>query len=123
MASVKKTAASALLLAAIGCGGFLAGRDTAPVPPEVTPTIITKVISVTPEPTPQKTAKPASTKSRKSESETTREYRYVASRKSDKFHKLQCSYAANINKENRVYFETRNDAIAAGKDPCSRCKP
>lgn len=115
MASVKKTAASALLLAAIGCGGFLAGRDTAPVPPEVTPTPIIKVIYVTPE--------PASTKSKKSESQTAREYRYVASRKSDKFHTLQCSYAANINKENRIYFETRNDAIAAGKDPCSRCKP
>lgn len=49
-------------------------------------------------------------------------YSYVASRNSDVFHRLNCSYVNNINDSNKVYYESREDADAR-KRPCSRCKP
>lgn len=50
-------------------------------------------------------------------------YYYAASRSSDKFHKLSCYYVDNILPENIIYFETREDALEAGKEPCSKCRP
>lgn len=48
---------------------------------------------------------------------------YVASRSSDKFHRLWCSYVDNIKSSNKVYYSSRQAAINAGKEPCSRCNP
>lgn len=55
--------------------------------------------------------------------EETPVYYYAASRSSDKFHKLSCYYVDNILPKNIIYFETREDALEAGKEPCSKCKP
>lgn len=48
---------------------------------------------------------------------------YVASSESTKFHVPSCGSAKNINESNRIYFDTREEAIDAGYDPCKRCNP
>ena len=48
---------------------------------------------------------------------------YTASSRSDKFHMPSCPSAARISDGNRVWFSTRDEAVAAGYSPCGRCKP
>jgi methylphosphotriester-DNA--protein-cysteine methyltransferase len=48
---------------------------------------------------------------------------FVASKESNLFHKSTCQYVKQILEKNRVYFMTREEAIKAGKSPCSVCKP
>lgn len=50
-------------------------------------------------------------------------FAYVASKKSDVFHYSTCKYVKEIDSTNLMEFETREAAIAAGKHPCSYCKP
>lgn len=51
------------------------------------------------------------------------EGKYVSSINSDKFHNTGCQYVDNISSGNKVYYETREDAIADGKTACSVCDP
>ena len=51
------------------------------------------------------------------------EYKYVASKNSNVFHRPQCSSAKRIKPENLVGYNTRDEAIKAGKRPCKICKP
>ena len=51
------------------------------------------------------------------------EYKYVASKNSNVFHMLQCSSAKRIKPENIIGYNSRDEAIRAGKRPCKRCKP
>jgi len=46
---------------------------------------------------------------------------YIGNRNSHIFHRPSCSYLPNL--ENRIYFSTRESAIAAGYQPCQRCNP
>lgn len=55
--------------------------------------------------------------------EPTVAYKYVASKNSDVFHYVWCSYVQRIKPENRIYFSTREEAIASERRPCKRCKP
>jgi hypothetical protein len=48
---------------------------------------------------------------------------YVASKKSQVFHKSTCSSAKRISPENLVHYKTREDAINDGKRPCKSCNP
>lgn len=48
---------------------------------------------------------------------------FVASKNSDKFHRTDCRYAASIAEQNRVWFDTVDEAEAAGYQPCSTCTP
>lgn len=49
------------------------------------------------------------------------EYAYIGNAKSQKFHTLYCG---NLPAEqNRVYFQDREQATAAGYEPCGSCKP
>ena len=48
---------------------------------------------------------------------------YVASKKSQVFHKSTCSSAKRILSENLVHYKTRQDAINDGKRPCKNCNP
>ncbi|NOS99436.1 MAG: hypothetical protein HOP29_02290 [Phycisphaerales bacterium] len=48
---------------------------------------------------------------------------FVGSRLSDVFHRPDCPFAQQINKENLVTFAKAGDATGAGKRPCRRCKP
>jgi len=48
---------------------------------------------------------------------------FVGSKNSDVYHYPSCRYAKRIKPENRVYFDTPEEAIAAGYHPCKVCKP
>jgi len=50
-------------------------------------------------------------------------YKYVASKNSKVFHKPQCIWAKRIKPENLVGYNSRTEAINAGKRPCKLCKP
>lgn len=50
-------------------------------------------------------------------------YKYVASKNSKVFHYVWCEYAQKIKPENRIYFSTREEALASGRRPCKVCKP
>jgi len=51
------------------------------------------------------------------------EYKYVASKNSEVFHKPDCNWAKKIKPENLTGYNDRNEALKAGKRPCKRCKP
>jgi len=46
---------------------------------------------------------------------------YIGNRNTHKFHLPTCSYLPDL--KNRVYFNTRGEAIAAGYVPCKKCNP
>lgn len=48
---------------------------------------------------------------------------FVSSTNSAVFHRGSCDSAAKISVRNRVGYNTRDEAIAAGKRPCQECKP
>jgi hypothetical protein len=48
---------------------------------------------------------------------------YVGSRNSTVYHHPGCSHAPRIKLENRVTFDTQEQARAAGRTPCKTCKP
>lgn len=48
---------------------------------------------------------------------------YVGNSSSMKFHRPDCASAQNIQKSNRVEFQTRLQAVQQGYEPCGRCSP
>lgn len=50
-------------------------------------------------------------------------HKYVASKNGDVFHKPDCASAKRIKAANLVGYNSRKEAIKAGKRPCKRCKP
>jgi hypothetical protein len=48
---------------------------------------------------------------------------YIGNSNSLKFHADGCRAAQKINAANRVYFDTRDDAVSAGYVPCGICRP
>lgn len=48
---------------------------------------------------------------------------YVGNANSKKFHYADCSMVGKMNPANKVYINTRNEAINAGYVPCKRCNP
>ncbi len=61
----------------------------------------------------------------KTETKTTetQEYKYAASKKSEVFHYITCSYVSKIKPDNLILFKTREEAIASGRRSCKKCKP
>lgn len=51
------------------------------------------------------------------------EYKYVASKNSKVFHKPDCRWVKRIKPANLVGYNSRNEAIEAGKRPCKTCNP
>jgi len=50
-------------------------------------------------------------------------YNYVASKNSKVFHKPECSSAKRILPKNLVGYNSRDEALKAGRRPCKQCKP
>lgn len=50
-------------------------------------------------------------------------YPFVASKNSSVFHAAGCPMAGNIAEENLVGYNSRDEAVAAGKRPCKTCNP
>jgi hypothetical protein len=49
--------------------------------------------------------------------------RFVGSKNSDVYHYEDCYYVDRIKPENLIYFDTPEEAIAAGYHPCKVCNP
>lgn len=56
-------------------------------------------------------------------SETDKEFEYVGNSGTKKFHYTYCGSADKITESNRVYFNSRDEAINRGYVPCKRCNP
>ena len=48
---------------------------------------------------------------------------YWASKNGKKFHRPTCTWAQKITEKNLVKYKTKEEALAAGKEPCKVCKP
>ncbi len=51
------------------------------------------------------------------------QHNYVSSKNSKIFHKPDCTWVKNILPQNLVFYKTRDEAIAASKQPCKKCQP
>ena len=51
------------------------------------------------------------------------EYNFVASKSSEVFHRSDCRWAQNISQENLIVYDSREEAMKAGKRPCKTCNP
>ncbi len=51
------------------------------------------------------------------------DYKYVGSKKSDKYHYPTCEWAQKIKPENLVTFKSAEEAIKAWYVPCKVCRP
>ena len=85
----------------------------------------------TPEPTPQpepepqpEQAEPALTLTpEQAFRESLKQYAYVGSSESDKYHRPTCRWTSKINDGNLVHFDSAEEAQAAGYEPCGTCNP
>lgn len=48
---------------------------------------------------------------------------YTGSTESDKYHYPTCRHSLKILEENLIWFDTEEEALAAGYSPCGTCKP
>ncbi|MBQ9009994.1 MAG: MBL fold metallo-hydrolase [Clostridia bacterium] len=48
---------------------------------------------------------------------------YVGNVKSQRFHLPECEGAVKMSEKNKIRFDTRQEAIQAGYQPCGTCKP
>lgn len=48
---------------------------------------------------------------------------YIGNRNSMKYHRAGCRYAAQVKAENRIGFDSAEQALTAGYTPCGACKP
>lgn len=48
---------------------------------------------------------------------------YIGNSNTGKFHTAYCSYVNRMKSSNKVYFSSRDDAIARGYVPCKVCNP
>ena len=48
---------------------------------------------------------------------------YVGNANSKKFHYADCSMVSKMNPDNKVFMNTREEAINAGYIPCKKCNP
>ena len=48
---------------------------------------------------------------------------FVASARSQVFHRPDCKSAAKISAKNLIHYTSRDEAIQAGKKPCAECRP
>lgn len=48
---------------------------------------------------------------------------YVGNARSYKFHVANCRYVGQMNEGNKVYFNSREEAINRGFVPCQICRP
>ena len=86
---------------------YLAANPKAPQTPDSNDVVTTakeRILRPLPKPTPAK-------------------FNYVASKNSKVFHRPTCSSAMRIAPKNLVGYNTRQEAINAGKRPCKICKP
>ncbi len=52
-----------------------------------------------------------------------REWKYVASKQSEVFHRPDCKWARKISPGNLIGFNIRDEAVRSGRRPCRSCGP
>lgn len=57
------------------------------------------------------------------DAKTIKKSKFVASKKSNKFHKKSCSYAKKIKSKNKITFKSKAQAKKCGYKPCKKCHP
>ena len=57
------------------------------------------------------------------DAKTIKKSKFVASKKSNKFHKPTCTYAKKIKKSNKITFKSKSQAKKSGYKPCKKCHP
>ena len=60
---------------------------------------------------------------KKAFSEQLKQYNYVGSSESDKYHNPTCRWTSEINENNLVYWDTIDQAKADGYSACGTCSP
>lgn len=50
-------------------------------------------------------------------------FAYIGNTRSGIFHYDSCQYVYRMNDSNKVYFDSREDAVDAGYRPCRVCRP
>jgi competence protein ComEC len=70
-----------------------------------------------------RTSSASRTTSENSEPQASQQSDYLASKKSDVFHRTGCGHAKKILPENIICFESREEALANGYRPCKTCSP
>ena len=53
----------------------------------------------------------------------TKQWKYVASRKSAVFHRPDCKWTKKISSRNLIGFDSREQAVGSGRRPCKICEP
>lgn len=51
------------------------------------------------------------------------EENYIGNKKTRKFHTPNCKWAKRTNSQNKISFQSRNEAVKAGFSPCQVCNP
>ena len=108
-----------LIIAIIAVGAYALQGTSHDVTPVVNNTT-DKVVNHTVNDTVNKTV---NTKEVQKETQSSSSTVYYASVKTDKFHKPSCEWAQKISSKNLVTYNSRDEAIAAGKSPCEVCNP
>lgn len=99
-----------------GCAGVATVREMRSPAQAV---VITTERNVPPE-----TAAPVPTAAPKQPQMTTAvQAAYIGNCNSMKYHRADCRYAAQIKEENRIAFDSAEQALTAGYTPCGACKP
>ncbi|MCE7700122.1 MAG: hypothetical protein K8E24_015280, partial [Methanobacterium paludis] len=74
-------------------------------------------------PVAQNTTTTASNVTTPASSTTSASGAYIGNSNTKVFHHASCRYVSKMNSENKVSFNTRQDAINAGYRPCKVCDP
>lgn len=53
----------------------------------------------------------------------TSDIRYAGNKNSKKFHYIYCGSVESMSEKNKVYFESREEAVSSGYEPCGSCQP
>ncbi len=48
---------------------------------------------------------------------------YIGNRNTGKFHYANCRFVSEMNPDNQIEINSRDEAIASGYIPCKRCNP
>ncbi|MBW2590675.1 MAG: hypothetical protein JRD71_08165 [Deltaproteobacteria bacterium] len=48
---------------------------------------------------------------------------YIGNKRSHKFHRPECRWAKKMSSTNKIFFQSRQEAISQGYAPCKVCNP
>ncbi len=101
------------LIVCVAVASFGLGRLSAdsPAPQQIGNTIVMS-----------QTAAPVAASGKESSQENAPAGGFVASKNGTKYHALWCPGAQQIKEENKVFFDTKEEARAAGYTPAGNCK-